>query len=132
MVISPISIGTSPAPQTAGGCGCGGCGCGADEASVETGSVTVGSAATGTVEAPVPATSGMPTTTTYGVEGMTCGHCVSAVTSELGEVPGVTDVMVELVDGGVSKVTVASSGPLDLEAVRAAVDEAGYQLAGQA
>jgi copper chaperone len=67
-------------------------------------------------------------TTKLVVTGMTCGHCVASVTEELQEVPGVTDVRVELVAGGDSDVFVDSTGPLDLEAVRAAVAEAGYTV----
>jgi copper chaperone len=66
-------------------------------------------------------------TTIYQVSGMTCEHCVRAVTTEVGALPGVRDVAVDLATGAV---TVASDQPLDPEAVRAAVDEAGYQLAG--
>ena len=66
-------------------------------------------------------------TTTLIVNGMTCGHCVASVTEELKEVAGVRDVRVpELVKGGDSQVLVDSEGPLDLEAARAAVVEAGY------
>jgi copper chaperone len=72
----------------------------------------------------------MTTTTRYTVTGMTCGHCVSAVTSELTALPGVTDVTVDLVQGGESTVTVTSDAPLAEQAVREAVDEAGYELAG--
>ena len=69
-------------------------------------------------------------TQTYSVTGMTCGHCVSAVTSELQELPGVTDVAVDLVAGGTSTVTVNSDQPVEESAVVAALDEAGdYQLA---
>ncbi|MFC6561985.1 heavy-metal-associated domain-containing protein [Actinoplanes utahensis] len=57
---------------------------------------------------------------------MTCSHCVQSVTEELSALPGVTDVAVDLASGGV---TVASESPLSDEAVRAAVDEAGYELA---
>jgi len=67
----------------------------------------------------------MMTTTTYHVSGMTCGHCVSAVSSEVGSLAGVTDVKVDLATGAV---TVTSEGPLDDTAVAAAVDEAGYQV----
>ena len=70
------------------------------------------------------------TTSTYAVSGMTCGHCAAAVTDELGRLDGVSDVAVELVPDGLSKVTVTSAGPLDEGAVRQAVDEAGYELAG--
>jgi copper chaperone CopZ len=66
------------------------------------------------------------TTTTYRVDGMTCGHCVSAVTAELSKLDRVTDVEVTLESG---EVTVTSDAPLDDEAVRAAVDEAGYEMA---
>ena len=70
----------------------------------------------------------MSETTTIQVTGMTCGHCVSAVTEELNQLPGVTDVVVDLVEGGTSAVTVRSEQPLDDAAVAAAVDEAGYEL----
>lgn len=69
-------------------------------------------------------------TTSYSVTGMTCGHCVAAVTEEVGRLEGVSDVAVELVPDGASKVTVTSAGPLDEGAVRQAVGEAGYELAG--
>lgn len=72
------------------------------------------------------------TTTTYTVTGMTCGHCVAAVTEELSVLPGVTEVAIGLVPEGLSTVTVSSSGPLAEDTVRAAVDEAGYELAGAA
>jgi copper chaperone len=68
--------------------------------------------------------------TAYVVTGMTCGHCVSAVTSELSKLPGVASVDVNLVAGGESLVTVCSIDALDPAAVRHAVDEAGYELAG--
>ena len=64
-------------------------------------------------------------TATYTVTGMTCGHCVSAVTTELSALEGVTDVQVDLESG---RATVTSDQPLDADAVAAAVDEAGYQL----
>jgi copper chaperone len=66
------------------------------------------------------------TTQTYVVRGMTCGHCVQAVTSELTKLPGVSAVDVELASG---RVSVASTEPVDRDAVAAAVDEAGYELA---
>ncbi|MBX7269377.1 heavy-metal-associated domain-containing protein [Micromonospora sp. Llam7] len=69
----------------------------------------------------------MVTTTTYHVQGMTCGHCVNAVSTEVAAIPGVKDVQVELAAG---LVTVISDQPLTDDAVRAAVDEAGYELAG--
>ena len=69
----------------------------------------------------------MATTATYNVTGMTCGDCVQAVTDELTALAGVSDVQVSLADGAV---TVTSAGPLDPADVAAAVDEAGYTLAG--
>jgi copper ion binding protein len=68
----------------------------------------------------------MSVTTTYTVTGMTCAHCVQAVTSEISELPGVDAVEVDL---AASAVTVTSAAPLSVDAVRAAVDEAGYELA---
>ncbi len=69
------------------------------------------------------------TTQTYDVTGMTCGHCVASVDSELRSVPGVTDVSIDLVAGGTSRVTITSAAPLPRDDVAAAVDEAGYTLA---
>ena len=66
-------------------------------------------------------------TATYTVTGMTCGHCVSAVTEEVSQVPGVTAVAVDLDSGGL---TVTSEAPVEESAVRAAVEEAGYEVAG--
>jgi copper chaperone CopZ len=68
----------------------------------------------------------MAVTSTYTVTGMTCSHCVQAVTGELSALAGVEDVRVDLASGAV---TVTSEAPLPDEAVRAAVDEAGYELA---
>jgi len=65
-------------------------------------------------------------TQTYTVTGMTCSHCVNSVGSEIGQIPGVTDVQVDLASG---TVTVISDQPVDDTAVAAAVDEAGYELA---
>ena len=66
-------------------------------------------------------------TTTYTVTGMTCGHCVSSVTEEVGEIAGVTDVAVDLPTGAV---TVTAQGEVSDDAVRAAVREAGYEVTG--
>ncbi|SMD24094.1 heavy-metal-associated domain-containing protein [Kibdelosporangium aridum] len=63
---------------------------------------------------------------TYTVEGMTCSHCVSSVTEEVGQIAGVQNVDVDLATG---KVTVTSDTDLSIDDVRAAVTEAGYQLA---
>ena len=65
-------------------------------------------------------------TATYTVTGMTCEHCVKSVTEEIGELPGVQGVQVDLPTGAV---TVTNDQPLDAGAVRSAVEEAGYQLA---
>jgi copper chaperone len=66
---------------------------------------------------------------TYQVRGMTCGHCVNAVTSELEAIDGVSEVTVELDPAGASTVSVTSAQPLSAAAVRAALDEAGdYHL----
>jgi copper chaperone len=64
---------------------------------------------------------------TYTVTGMTCGHCVASVTEEISEIDGVTDVAVDLPTGAV---TVTTDRLVDEADVRAAVEEAGYQLAG--
>jgi copper chaperone CopZ len=58
---------------------------------------------------------------------MTCEHCVAAVTSEVGQVAGVGDVAVDL---GTGSVRITSEGPVDDAAVRAAVEEAGYEVTG--
>ena len=69
-------------------------------------------------------------TQTFTVTGMTCGHCVSAVSSELEQIPGVTDVSIDLVAGGHSTVSVTSDSEVAQSDVAAALDEAGdYQLA---
>ena len=66
---------------------------------------------------------------TFGVAGMTCGSCVAHVTQELTAIDGVDAVEVELVNGGVSGVTVRSSAPISDAAIAAAVEEAGYRVA---
>jgi copper chaperone len=65
----------------------------------------------------------------YLVAGMTCGHCVSAVTEELSAIDGVESVSIDLNAGGVSTVEVTLSRPLAAADVEAAVVEAGYSLA---
>ena len=67
-------------------------------------------------------------TATYTVVGMTCDHCISAVTDEVSQLPGVTAVDVDLASGGL---TVTSEAPVEETAVRAAVEEAGYEVAGR-
>jgi copper chaperone CopZ len=68
-------------------------------------------------------------TTVYKVSGMTCGHCEGAVSQEISALDGVSAVTAVAESG---EVTVTSAAPLDEEAVRAAVDEAGYELVGTA
>ena len=68
----------------------------------------------------------MSVETTLEVVGMTCGHCVTAVRDELLTLDGARDVRVELDSG---RAHVISDGPLDPDAVAAAIDEAGYELA---
>jgi copper chaperone len=73
----------------------------------------------------------MTITTTYGVTGLTCEHCVKAVTSELSGLHGVSGVTVDLVPDGTSRVSVTSREPLAAPAVTEALDEAGgYVLVG--
>jgi copper ion binding protein len=67
----------------------------------------------------------MATTSTFQVAGMTCGHCVSSVQSEVSSIDGVTDVDVDLATG---RLTVTSDMPVDPDAVRSAVEEAGYEV----
>lgn len=66
---------------------------------------------------------------TYRVSGMSCGHCEGAIRSELSEIEGVSEVQASSQDG---LVTVVSTHQLTEEAVREAVDEAGYELVGRA
>ena len=63
--------------------------------------------------------------TTINVSGMTCGHCVSAVTMELSLLPSVTEVDVDLESG---QVTITSDTALELAQLATAIDEAGYEL----
>jgi copper chaperone len=111
---------TSTAASGGGCCGGGGCGCGH-------GAVEAVPAQSSTTSAP--AASDAPATTEYLVTGMTCGHCVASVRDEVSTVAGVDSVEVALVKGGASRVTVQAAGPIDESAIRAAVEEAGYQLA---
>jgi copper chaperone CopZ len=67
----------------------------------------------------------MTETRTYTVTGMTCGHCVASVTEEVQELDGIETVDVTL-ETGLLTVTAAA---VDDDAIRAAVEEAGYQLA---
>ncbi|MFF2627808.1 heavy-metal-associated domain-containing protein [Kitasatospora griseola] len=68
-------------------------------------------------------------TTVFTVSGMTCGHCEKTVGKAIGALEGVEAVQVDVKTG---LVTVGSTAELDDETVRAAVDEAGYELTGRA
>jgi copper chaperone len=67
----------------------------------------------------------MATTSTFQVAGMTCGHCVSSVESEVSAIDGVQTVDADLATG---RLTVTSDTPVDPDAVRSAVEEAGYEV----
>lgn len=58
------------------------------------------------------------------VQGMSCAHCVAAITSAVSKLPGVTSVDVALAAG-----TVSVDGTTDVDAVAAAIEDAGYDLA---
>ncbi|GAB2857016.1 heavy-metal-associated domain-containing protein [Nocardioides pacificus] len=114
--------------KDSGGCcggGTGGCGCSSTSPTHadETASVTAGDRGneqTMTAEG---------TARAFGVTGMTCGHCVAAVTEELKQLPGVTHVGVDLVAGGASTVTITGTQSLDEALVATALEEAGdYHL----
>ena len=70
-----------------------------------------------------------PSTTTYAVSGMTCGHCKATLTKVIGELDGVTEVGVDLATG---QVTVTSATEPDVALIAEVVDEAGYELTGRA
>lgn len=63
---------------------------------------------------------------TYVVEGMTCGGCAGKVTDKVEKIPGVTEVDIDLASGGI---TLTTESPVSDEAVKQAVEEAGYKLA---
>ncbi|MBN0974685.1 MULTISPECIES: heavy-metal-associated domain-containing protein [Gordonia] len=65
-------------------------------------------------------------TSTVIVSGMTCGHCAASVREEVGALAGVTDVEVDVASG---RVTISSSAPIEADAIRGAIEEAGYHLA---
>lgn len=70
------------------------------------------------------------TATTLRVTGMTCDHCIRAVTEEVAVIAGVTDVQITLVPGGISAVAVNADATVTREELVAAVEEAGYDVAG--
>lgn len=67
----------------------------------------------------------------FTVEGMTCAHCVRSVTEEVDAVPGVGEVAVDLATGTLTVTGADSRAPVDEDAVRAAVAEAGYRVVGE-
>ncbi len=97
--------------QSTGGCGCG-CGCNHSDnhPSAETTERDMTSETT---------------TKTYAVTGMTCGHCVQSVSTELQTLEGVHDVQVDLNADGVSSVTVTSAAALQDAKVESALHDAG-------
>lgn len=105
---------------TAPACDCGpDCTCGCQEGKPCTcGTADAGADDAGTAVAP----SAGATVADYTITGMTCSHCVKAVTEEVSALPGVTDVQVDL-DSGALKVT--SQGPVDFDRIVEAVAEAG-------
>ncbi|MBU8577625.1 heavy-metal-associated domain-containing protein [Brevibacterium luteolum] len=64
--------------------------------------------------------------TTYVVEGMTCGSCAGKVTDRVEQIPGVTDVDVDIATGGV---TLTTDAPVSDETVKQAIEEIGYKVA---
>ena len=103
------------AQQGAHSCGCGGsCGCNHDQGESAQHSHT-----------PSHFADNHSNIQTFTVTGMTCGHCVNAVTEEVKNISGVTDVSVDLVAGGTSTVTVVADQPVADADVAAALDEAG-------
>jgi copper chaperone len=64
----------------------------------------------------------------YLVEGMTCSHCVASITEEVSAVDGVESVSVDLNAGGASRLMVVTTRPVEVDAIRTAVTEAGYSL----
>lgn len=116
----PLTLTDKNAAASAG-CGCGGA-CGS------AGGHDHGHAHGG-AHGHAPAAADAAVVTRLAVTGMTCQHCVSAVTEELAGLAGVSSVEVDLVVGGTSTVTVRSDLPLAGEVVRSAIDEAGYALA---
>ena len=112
-----------PLVNASGGC-CGGGGCGCS--SVDEGH-------TSRYTTPIQQKENLMTeqdVQSFAVTGMTCGHCASAVTEEIKQLPGVGDVAVDLVAGGTSTVRVTGTEPLDDALVATALEEAGdYRLA---
>lgn len=64
------------------------------------------------------------TTRRYMVDGMTCNHCVDAVTGEIRKAGGIDDVIVDLQAGTVT----VTAGSVDDAVIRSAIEEAGYEV----
>ncbi|HEY9410339.1 MAG TPA: cation transporter [Jiangellaceae bacterium] len=110
--VSTTNAAASDATLASAGCSC----CATDAGTAATAAATAADSDLGT--API-------VVADYTVTGMTCGHCVAAVTEEVSALAGVVDVKVELSSG---QLTVTSDAPVADELVRGAVEEAGYQL----
>ena len=67
----------------------------------------------------------MSRTVTYSVPDVSCGHCRTAISNEVGPLPGVESVEVDLD----AKTVTVTGDPLDEQAIVAAIDEAGYAVA---
>lgn len=110
--VSTTNTAANDAAQAGAGCSCCATDAGSTSTAADGADTTAGAAATVVAD--------------YTVTGMTCGHCVSAVTEEVSALSGVVDVKVELSSG---RLTVTSDSPVADELVRDAVEEAGYRLA---
>ena len=145
-----VDLTIKDAGATGGGCGCGGCGCGGDtqstpaqEPQADSGSEAAASCSCGPdctcgcqegkpctcgdPEGADPAPSSGGLVANYTVTGMTCGHCVKAITEEVSAIEGVDDVTVDLETGNLA---VTSDRPIDFDRIVEAVAEAGdYSVA---
>ncbi|MGY6496789.1 MAG: heavy-metal-associated domain-containing protein [Microcella sp.] len=99
-----------------GGCCGGSCGCGRGA---------------GDTAAAGPETALAGVEASFLVSGMTCGHCVSSVTEEVGAIEGVVNVNVDLNADGASRVTVQATHPIETDALRTAIADAGYEIVGR-
>ena len=140
-----VDLTIKDAGATGGGCGCGGCGCGGDtqstpaqEPQADSGSEAAASCSCGPdctcgcqegkpctcgdPEGADPAPSSGGLVANFTVTGMTCGHCVKAITEEVSAIEGVDDVTVDLETGNLA---VTSDRPIDFDRIVEAVAEAG-------
>ncbi|GAA3325943.1 heavy-metal-associated domain-containing protein [Paeniglutamicibacter sulfureus] len=98
------------------GSGCGGCGCGSNS---NEGLTITAKPSEETMN---------QNNITLKIDGMTCSHCVSSVTEELNEVPGVSNVEIILAAGGTSTAVITTTSAIENSVLEAAVTEAGYTL----